>query len=67
MRRKGQRVEDFLKHKKIEKSSGMLPLSLCFMALMFIFGYIGPEQVTHDAQRREGGGATHPRLNMEMH
>ncbi len=35
----------------------MLILSLRFMALMFISGEVGLEQVTHDAQRREGGGA----------
>ena len=41
-------------------------LSRCFVALMFISDEIGLEQVTHDAQRREGGGATQPRLNTEI-
>lgn len=45
----------------------MLMLSLCVIALMFISGEVGLGQVTHDAQRREGGGATRLRLNMKMY
>lgn len=54
---KGQCVESFFLHARRlrELRNAALRLSLYFRALMFISGEVGLEQVTHDAQRREGG------------
>lgn len=69
MLRKGQCVYRafFLNARKLRKLRHVVLISLSLMSLMFISGYLGLKQVTHDAQRRESGGATQPTLNMRMY